>query len=98
MNNEDTQQINPDKITGYIIQRSLDSNFLFDVFAVNSECERIVCVESNISLENAQNKVNAINQEYYPILPTPTEMVSIELRGESKICNNPNTTTLCTPT
>ena len=87
MQNEDIQQINPDEIAGYIIQRSLASNFLFDVFAVNQEGELLVCVESDLSLEEAQQKVDAVNKEYFPVVPSPTEVVFVEIGGESKVYN-----------
>ena len=85
MQNEDIQQINPDEIAGYIIQRSPASNFLFDVFAVNQEGELLVCVESDLSLEEAQQKVDAVNKEYFPIVPTETELVEIQLAEEKRI-------------
>ena len=83
--NEDIQQINPDEIAGYVIQRSPASNFLFDVFAVNHEGELLVCVESDLSLEEAQQKVDAVNKEYFPVVPSPTELVTIQLENEQRI-------------
>ena len=85
MQNEETIQINPDEIAGYVIQRSPASNFLFDVFAVNHEGELLVCVESDLSLEEAQQKVDAVNKEYFPVLPTETELVEIQLAKEKRI-------------
>ena len=85
MQNEDIQQIHPDEIAGYIIQRSPASNFLFDVFAVNHQGELMVCVESDLSLEEAQQKVDAVNKEYFPVLPTETELVEIQLAEEKRI-------------
>ena len=85
MQNEDVQQIHPDEIAGYIIQRSPASNFLFDVFAVNHEGELLVCVESDISLEEAQQKVDAVNKEYFPVVESPTELVTIQLENEQRI-------------
>ena len=83
--NEDIQQIHPDEIAGYVIQRSPASNFLFDVFAVNHEGELLVCVESDLSLEEAQQKVDAVNKEYFPVVPSPTELVTIQLENEQRI-------------
>ena len=83
--NEDIQQINPDEIAGYVIQRSPASNFLFDVFAVNQEGELLVCVESDLSLEEAQQKVDAVNKEYFPVVPSPTELITIQLENEQRI-------------
>ena len=85
MQNEDIQQINPDEIAGYVIQRSPASNFLFDVFAVNHKGELLVCVESDLSLEEAQQKVDAVNKEYFPVVPSPTELVTIQLENEQRI-------------
>ena len=83
--NEDIQQIHPDEIAGYIIQRSPASNFLFDVFAVNHQGELMVCVENDLSLEEAQQKVDAVNKEYFPVIPSPTELVTIQLENEQRI-------------
>ena len=83
--NEDIQQINPDEIAGYVIQRSPASNFLFDVFAVNHQGELMVCVENDLSLEEAQQKVDAVNKEYFPVVPSPTELVTIQLENEQRI-------------
>ena len=85
MQNEDIQQIHPDEIAGYVIQRSPASNFMFDVFAVNQEGELLVCVESNLSLEEAQQKVDAVNKEFYPVVPSPTELVTIQMENEQRI-------------
>ena len=85
MNNEETINIDPAQIAGYIIQRSPASNFLFDVFAVNQEGELLVCVESDLSLEEAQQKVDAVNKEYFPVVPTETELVEIQLAEEKRI-------------
>ena len=85
MQNEDVQQINPDEIAGCVIQRSPASNFLFDVFAVNHKGELLVCVESDLSLEEAQQKVDAVNKEYFPVVPSPTELVTIQLENEQRI-------------
>ena len=87
MNNEETIQINPDEIAGYVIQRSPASNFLFDVFAVNHQGELMVCVENDLSLEEAQQKVDAVNKEYFPVVESPTETVFVEIGGISKVYN-----------
>ena len=85
MQNEDIQQIHPDEIAGYVIQRSPASNFLFDVFAVNQEGGLLVCVENDLSLEEAQQRVDAVNKEYFPVVPSPTELVTIQLENEQRI-------------
>ena len=87
MQNEGIQQIHPDEIAGYIVMRSPASHFKFNVFAVNSEGELLLCVESDLSFEEATNKVDAINQEYYPVIPSPTEVAFVEIGGESKVYN-----------
>ena len=84
-NNEDIQQIHPDEIAGYVIQRSPASNFLFDVFAVNQEGGLLVCVENDLSLEEVQQRVDAVNKEYFPVLPTETELIEIQLAEEKRI-------------
>ena len=85
MKNEDIQQINPDEIAGYLIKRSPTNKALFNVFAVVDNYEPLFCVESDLSLEEAQQKVDAVNKEYYPVLPTETELVEIQLAEEKRI-------------
>ena len=83
--NEDIQQINPDEIAGYLIKRSPTNKALFNVFAVDDNYEPLFCVESDLSLEEAQQKVDAVNKEYFPVLPTETELVEIQLAEEKRI-------------
>ena len=85
MNNEDIQQINPDEIAGYVIQRSPTNKALFNVFAVDDNYEPLFCVECDLSLEEAQQKVDAVNKEHFPVLPTETELVEIQLAEEKRI-------------
>ena len=85
MQNEDIQQINPDEIAGYLIKRSPTNKALFNVFAVDDNYEPLFCVESDLSLEEAQQKVDAVNKEYFPVLPTETELVEIQLAEEKRI-------------
>ena len=85
MQNEDIQQINPDEIAGYLIKRSPTNKALFNVFAVDDNYEPLFCVESDLSLEEAQQKVDAVNKEYFPIVPTETELVEIQLAEEKRI-------------
>ena len=85
MQNEDIQQIHPDEIAGYLIKRSLTNKGLFNVFAVDWLYEPLFCVESDLSLEEAQQKVDAVNKEYFPIVPSPTEVVTIQLENEQRI-------------
>ena len=83
--NEDIQQINPDEIAGYLIKRSPTNKALFNVFAVDDSYEPLFCVESDLSLEEAQQKVHAVNKEYFPVVPSPTELVTIQLENEQRI-------------
>ena len=83
--NEDIQQINPDEIAGYLIKRSPTNKALFNVFAVDDNYEPLFCVESDLSLEEAQQKVDAVNKEYFPVVPTETELVEIQLAEEKRI-------------
>ena len=85
MKNEDIQQINPDEIAGYLIKRSPTNKALFNVFAVDDNYEPLFCVESDLSLEEAQQKVDAVNKEYFPVVPTETELVEIQLAEEKRI-------------
>ena len=87
MQNEDIQQIHPDEIAGYLIKRSLTNKGLFNVFAVDHNYEPLFCVECDISLEEAQQKVDAVNKEYFPVVESPTETVFVEIGGESKVYN-----------
>lgn len=85
MQNEDIQQIHPDEIAGYLIKRSPTNKALFNVFAVDDNYEPLFCVESDLSLEEAQQKVDAVNKEYFPVVPTETELVEIQLAEEKRI-------------
>ena len=83
--NEDIQQINPDEIAGYVIQRSLASHFKFSVFAVNSDGDYLFCAASDLEFEKATALVDAVNKEYFPVVPSPTELVTIQLENEQRI-------------
>ena len=83
--NEDIQQTHPDEIAGYLIKRSTINKGLFSVFAVDWLYEPLFCVESDLSLEEAQQKVDAVNKEYFPVVPTETELVEIQLAEEKRI-------------
>ena len=83
--NEDIQQSHPDEIAGYLIKRSPTNKALFNVFAVDDNYEPLFCVESDLSLEEAQQKVDAVNKEYFPVVPTETELVEIQLAEEKRI-------------
>ena len=85
MQNEETIQIHPDEIAGYLIKRSPTNKALFNVFAVDDNYEPSFCVECDLSLEEAQQKVDAVNKEYFPLVPTETELVEIQLAEEKRI-------------
>ena len=83
--NEDIQQIHPDEIAGYVIQRSPASHFKFSVFAVDSDGDYLFCAASDLDFEKATSLVDAVNKEYFPVLPTETELVEIQLAEEKRI-------------
>ena len=85
MQNEDIQQIHPDEIAGYIIQRSPASHFKFSVFAVDSDGNYLFCAASDLDFEKATSLVDAVNKEYFPVVPSPTELVTIQLENEQRI-------------
>ena len=85
MQNEDIQQIHPDEIAGYIIQRSPASHFKFSVFAVDSDGDHLFCAASDLDFEKAISLVDAVNKEYFPVVPSPTELVTIQLENEQRI-------------
>ena len=85
MQNEDIQQIHPDEITGYVIQRSPTSHFKFNAYAVNSEGDYLFCAASDLDFEKATTLVDAVHKEYFPVVPSPTELVTIQLENEQRI-------------
>ena len=85
MNNEDIQQIHPDEIAEYVIQRSPASHFKFSVFAVDSDGCYLFCAASDLDFEKATSLVDAVNKEYFPVVPSPTELVTIQLENEQRI-------------
>ena len=85
MQNEDIQQIHPDEIAGYIVQRSPTSHFKFNAYAVNSDGDYLFCAASDLDFEKATSLVDAVNKEYFPVVPTETELVEIQLAEEKRI-------------
>ena len=73
MQNEDIQQINPDEIAGYLIKRSPTLHFKFNAYAVNSDRDYLFCAASDLDFEKATSLVDAVNKEYFPVVPSPTE-------------------------
>ena len=84
---EDEIQIDPSLIAGYIIQRSPASHFKFSVFAVDSDGDYLFCAASDLDFEKATSLVDAVNKEYFPVVPSPTEVAFVEIGGESKVYN-----------
>ena len=83
--NEDIQQINPDEIAGYILFRSPTDKFKFNCYAVDKEGELLFCAASDLDFEKASALIEAINKEFYPVVPTETELVEIQLAEEKRI-------------
>ena len=87
MQNEETIQIDPALITGYIFMRSPASHFKFNVFAADSDGDLLFCLASDLDFEKASSWVDALNREYYPVVQSPTEVAFVEVGGESKVYN-----------
>ena len=82
---EDEIQVDPSLIAGYIIQRSPTSHFLFNVYSVDSDGDYLFCAASDLEFEKAIALVDAVNREYFPEVPTETELVEIQLAEEKRI-------------
>ena len=87
MKHEETIQVSPESIAGYIFMRSPTSHFLFNAYAVDSDGDLLFCLASDLDFEKASSWVDALNREYYPVVPTPTETAFVEIGGESKVYN-----------
>ena len=87
MQNEETINIDPAQITGYILLRSPTDKFKFNVYATDRDNELLFCVASDLDFEKASAWVEAINKEFYPVVESPTETVFVEIGGESKVYN-----------
>lgn len=83
----ETIQIDPSLIAGYIFKRSPESHFKFNIFAVSENGELLFCYASAVDFEKASSWVDALNREYYPVIPTETELVEIQLAEEKRIFN-----------
>ena len=73
----ETIQVSPESIAGYIFMRSPVSHFKFNVFAVDFEGDLLFCLANNLDFEKASSWVDALNREYYPEVLTETELVEI---------------------
>ncbi len=85
MNNEETINIDPAQIAGYILLRSPTDKFKFNSYAVDKEGELLFCAASDLDFEKASAWLEAINKEFYPVVPTETELVEIQLAEEKRI-------------
>ena len=83
--NEDIQQIHPDEIAGYLIKRSPTDKFKFNVYATDKDNDLLFCAASDLDFDKASAWVEAINKEFYPVMPTETEIVEIQLAEEKRI-------------
>ena len=84
---EDEIQVDPSLIAGYIVQRSPASHFKFNVYGVDSNGDYLFCAASDLDFEKATSLVDAVNNEYFPVFPSPTEVAFVEIGGESKVYN-----------
>ena len=84
---EDEIQVDPSLIAGYILLRSPTDKFKFNVYAVNSDGDYLFCAACDLDFEKATSLVDAVNKEFYPVVPSPTEVAFVEIGGESKVYN-----------
>ena len=77
MNNEETINIDPAQIAGYILLRSPTDKFKFNVYATDKDNDILFCAASDLDFEKASTWVEAINKEFYPVVPSPTETAFI---------------------
>lgn len=83
----ETIQIDPSLIAGYILLRSPTDKFKLNCYAVDKEDELLFCAASDLDFDKASAWVEAINKEWHPVVPSPTETAFIEIGGESKVYN-----------
>ena len=83
----DTIELDPSLIAGYILLRSPTDKFKFNVYATDKDNDVLFCAASDLDFEKASAWVEAINKEFYPVVPSPTETAFIEIGGESKVYN-----------
>ena len=83
----DTIELDPSLIAGYILLRSPTDKFKFNCYAVDKEDELLFCAASDLDFEKASTWVEAINKEFYPVVESPTETVFVEIGGISKVYN-----------
>ena len=83
----DTIELDPSLIAGYILLRSPADKFKFNCYAVDKEDELLFCAASDLDFEKATSLVDAVNKEYFPVVPSPTEATFIEVGGIYKVYN-----------
>ena len=85
----DTIELDPSLVAGYILLRSPTDKFKFNVYATDTDRDNklLYCVASDLDFEKASAWVEAINKEFYPVVPSPTEVAFVEIGGESKVYN-----------
>ncbi len=83
----DTIELDPSLVAGYILLRSPTDKFKFNVYATDRDNELLFCVASDLDFEKASAWVEAINKEFYPVVPSPTVVAFVEIGGESKVYN-----------
>ena len=83
----ETIQISPEQIAGYILLRSPTDKFKFNVYATDKDNDLLFCAASDLDFEKASAWVEAINKEFYPVVESPTETVFVEIGGISKVYN-----------
>lgn len=83
----ETIQIDPSLIAGYILLRSPTDKFKFNVYATDKDNDLLFCADCGLDFEKASAWVEAINKEFYPVVESPTETVFVEIGGESKVYN-----------
>ena len=83
----DTIELDPSLIAGYVLLRSPTDKFKFNVYATDKDNDILFCAASDLDFEKASAWVEAINKEFYPVVPSPTEVAFVEIGGESKVYN-----------
>ena len=83
----DTIELDPSLIAGYILLRSPTDKFKFNVYATDRDNKLLYCVAYDLDFEKASAWVEAINKEFYPVVESPTETVFVEIGGEPKVYN-----------
>ena len=83
----DTIELDPSLIAGYILLRSPTDKLKFNVYATDKDNELLYCVASDLDFEKASTWAEAINKEFYPVVESPTETVFVEIGGISKVYN-----------